>query len=94
MEPFFQMQIFFVVTTTIVVVLGVLACVALVYLILLFRTLDRIASQVHEEAEEIRSDLGDMRRKAKREGLRLSHLITFFGKTAKRVSKKKRIADH
>jgi predicted MFS family arabinose efflux permease len=82
------MHIFFVVTTVVVVVFGVLGCVALFYLIRLFRTLDRIASQVQEEAEEIRADLDDMRKKTKREGLRLVHLITFFGKTAKRAKKK------
>lgn len=92
MDPFFQMHIFFFVTTVVVVVFGVLSCVALVYLILLFRTLDRIASQVHEETEEIRADLDEMRRNAKREGLRLGHLITFFGKTANRTAKKKRAA--
>lgn len=92
MDEFFKMDIFFVVTTVVVVVLGVLSCVALVYLIRLFRTLDRIASQVHEETEEIRADLDEMRAKTRREGLRLVHLLTFFGKTAKRASKKKRAA--
>jgi hypothetical protein len=71
-----------------VVVLGVLAAIAFIYLIRLFRTLDRIASQVHEEATEIRADLDEMRRKTKREGLRLQHLLTFFGKTTKRAKKK------
>ncbi|KND49330.1 MAG: hypothetical protein AB203_02945 [Parcubacteria bacterium C7867-008] len=93
MDPFLQMHIFFLVTTIVVVALGVLSCVALVYLILLFRTVERIANHVNEEAEEIRADLDDVRRKAKREGLRLGHLITFFGKTAKRAKKKRTIAD-
>ncbi|MDB5265688.1 MAG: hypothetical protein JWM39_401 [Parcubacteria group bacterium] len=88
MDPFLQMHIFFFVTTVVVVIFGVLSCVALVYLVLLFRTLNRFANTVHEETEEIRADLDDMRRKAKREGLRLGHLITFFGKTAKRAKKK------
>ncbi|KND50460.1 MAG: hypothetical protein AB202_02280 [Parcubacteria bacterium C7867-007] len=88
MDPFLQMHIFFLVTTIVVVVLGVLSCVALVYVILLIRTVERIASHVNEEAEEIRADIDDVRRKAKREGLRLKHLITFFGKTAKRTKKR------
>ncbi len=92
MDPFLQMHIFFLVTTIVVVALGVLGCIALIALILLFRTLDRIATNVHEETEEIRADLNDMRKKAKREGLRLGHLLTFFGKTAKRT--KKKIAAH
>ena len=92
MDPFLQMHIFFLVTTIVVALLGVLGCAALISLILLFRTLDRIATNVHEETEEIRADLDDMRKKARREGLRLGHLITFFGKTAKRA-KKKRIAN-
>jgi len=90
MDEFFKMDIFFVVTTVVVVSIGVLSCVALLFLIKLFRTLDRIATEVHEEAEEIRADLDEMRRKTKREGLRLAHLLTFFGKTAKRATKKKR----
>lgn len=90
MDSFIKMDIFFVTTTVVVVVLGVLACVALFYLIRLFRTLDRIAGQVHEETVEIRADLDEMRRKTKREGLRIQHLLTFFGKTAKRAKKKAR----
>lgn len=89
MDEFFKMDIFFVVTTGVVVFVGILTCVALIYLISLFRTLDRIASQVHEEAEEIRADLDEMRTKTRREGLRLVHLLTFFGKTAKRAKKKR-----
>jgi hypothetical protein len=90
MDEFFKMDIFFVVTTAVVVVLGVLSCVALIYLIRLFRTLDRIAGQVKDETEEIRADLDEMRQKTRREGLRLANLLTFFGKTAKRAAKKKR----
>jgi hypothetical protein len=92
MDQFLKMDIFFEVTTAVVVIFGILGCVALFYLIRLFRTLDRIAGQVHEETEEIRADLDDMRKKTRREGLRLVHLLTFFGKTAKRVAKKKRIS--
>ena len=90
MDPFLKMDIFFAVTTVVVVLFGVLSCVALACLIRLFITLNRIASEVHEEAEEIRADLDVMRRKTKREGLRLAHLLTFFGKTAKRATKRKR----
>ena len=90
MDSFLQMHIFFVVTTVVVVIFGVLSCIALIYLILLFRTLNRFANSVHEETEEIRADLDDMRRNAKHEGLSLGHLITFFGKTAKRAKRKAR----
>lgn len=88
MDAFLKMDIFFCVTTIVVVVLGVLSCIALYFLIRLFRTLDRIANQVNEETEEIRADLHEMRAKTRREGLRLQHLLTFFGKTAKRAKKK------
>ncbi len=94
MDPFLQMNIFFFVTTAVVVVLGVLACAALLSLIMLFRTLDRFANQVNDETTEIREDLDDMRMKAKREGLRLGHLITFFGKTAKTVKRAQKHAAH
>ncbi len=87
MDSFIKMDIFFFVTTLVVVVLGVLFSVALVYLIRLFRTLDRIANQVNEEATGIRADLDELRGKVKHEGLRLGHLITFFGKTATRRKK-------
>lgn len=87
MDPFLQMNIFFFITTVVVMILGVLACAALISLIVLFRTLDRFANQVNDETAEIREDLNDMRMKAKREGLRLKHLLTFFGKTAKRAKK-------
>jgi hypothetical protein len=89
MSEFAQMHIFFAVTTAAVILLTALMGGVLVALFRLFRTLDRIASEVHEEAEQIREDLADMRAGVKK-GFRFVPFLTFFGKTATRAAKKKK----
>ena len=86
MNEFAKMDIFFMITTVAVVVVAISMVVVLVYIARLLHTLNRIATDVEEEAEAIRADLEDARAKVRREGLKLAHLFSFFGKTTKRLS--------
>lgn len=79
MDPFLKMNVFFVVTTIVVLLVGALIVVILVYVARLVRALSQIATDVEEEAQEIRADLGEARAKVKKEGLKLSQLLSFFG---------------
>jgi hypothetical protein len=88
MTDFTQMHIFFAVTTAAVILLTALTCGVLVALMRFFVTLNRIAQNVHEEAEEIRADLNELREDVKR-GFRFVPFFNFFSKTAKRSMKKK-----
>ncbi|MDB5190294.1 MAG: hypothetical protein JWN49_620 [Parcubacteria group bacterium] len=83
------MDIFFVVATIALVIVGILVCVVLVYVARFLNTANRIAVEVEEETEAIRADLDEMRGGIKR-GLRFVPLFSFFGKTAKRLSSTKK----
>lgn len=88
MTDFTQMHVFFAVTTGAVILVTALVCAVLVALFRFFNTLNRIATEVKEEAMEIRADLDTMREDMK-EGFRFVPLFKFFGKSAKRVARKK-----
>jgi hypothetical protein len=90
MSDLLKMDIFFVVTTIAVVLLTLLVAIALYYVIRLLRTLDRIGEQIEEEAAALRADLNEVRSSAKKQGLKIKELATFFDRTAKRLLGKKR----
>lgn len=88
MTDFTQMQVFFAVTTAAVVLVTAFVCAALVALTRFLRTLDGIATEVGEEAEEIRADIRELREGVKK-GFRFVPWFHFFGKTSKRLTRKK-----
>lgn len=88
MDDFTQMHVFFAVTTAAVILVTAFVCATLVALFRFLRTLERIAGHVEEEAQEIREDLDELRSGLKN-GFRFVPWFSFFGKTAKRVSRKK-----
>lgn len=89
MDAFLKMDVFFVVATAAVVVVAALVGVLLYRAIRLMRTLERIASEVQEEAGEIRADLRNLRQDVLARGLRFAPFLGMFGKIAKRAVKKK-----
>lgn len=85
MDDFVQMHVFFAVTTAAVILVTAFICAALVALTRFLRTLDSIATEVEEEAAEIREDLDNLREGVK-ERFRL--VLHFFGRTKKRITHK------
>jgi hypothetical protein len=75
MESVAQMNIFFFVTTLVVVVVGVLAAVFLVYAIRFVRDAHIIAEIIREEAVDIIDDIDVFRRGVKDKAERLSGLL-------------------
>jgi len=86
MDAFLKMNVFFAVTTLAVVCVTVLVVIILIYVARLLSTLNTIATEVEEETQEIREDIGALRRKTKQEGLRLASLLSFFGNRAKKAA--------
>jgi hypothetical protein len=89
MDDFTQMHVFFVVTTAATILVTAFVCAVLVAGLRFFRTLDRIAGEVEEEAAEIRSDLNDLRAELHK-GFRFVPWLSFFGKSAKRIASHKK----
>jgi len=70
MNDFFKMDVFFVVATAAVVVLGALVGVALVRLLRILRHVERISDVVHKEAELVQGDIAGLRRGIREEGFK------------------------
>jgi hypothetical protein len=54
MTEFFKMDVFFVVTTVIVIVAGVLVCIGLYYVIRILRNVERISEDVEGGTKSVR----------------------------------------
>jgi len=89
MENFAKMDIFFAVTTAAVVVLTLLIALVAYRIAVFVRVLERIASEVQEEAEEIRTDLVRLRSDIAGRGSALRPLLAFVTSFGKRVVTKK-----
>jgi signal transduction histidine kinase len=72
---FAQMNIFFLVTTIVVVAVGVLAIVALVYAIKFMRDARLIARAIRDEMTEIIDDIDDLRKDVKGKADKFSGLL-------------------
>jgi signal transduction histidine kinase len=72
---FAQMNIFFMVTTVVVVAVGVLAIVALVYAIKFIRDARLIARAIRDEMTEIIDDIDDLRKDVKGKADKFSGLL-------------------
>ncbi|HEY0010660.1 MAG TPA: hypothetical protein VGB97_01950 [Candidatus Paceibacterota bacterium] len=90
MEDFLKMDIFFVVATVVMTLIGALVVVALVYAVRFLRTLNRVGDEFAEEAKAIREDVRAARARVKEEGFRAASLFSLFGKSVKRATRKKR----
>ncbi len=88
MNPFIQMDIFFVIAAIGFVVLAVLASIIMVYVIILLRTINRVAVNVEEEAQSLKDDLDAARASVKRGGIGLLSLFGFATKAGTRLLKK------
>ena len=94
MNEFLKMDSFFFVSTIGFVVLGILLVVVLIYVIMLLRSLNKIAHTVEEETDAIKVDLDEARESIRREGANLfttiGSLLGFVHKSSKRLRTKKR----
>lgn len=75
MESFVQADIFFFITTIVVLVVGVLATVLMIYAIKLIRDLYIIMEAVREETVEIVDDIDAFRKEVRHKAGRLSGLL-------------------
>ena len=90
MDEFLKMDIFFAVTTVVVLLGGVFCVVALFYFIKILRSVDNVARNVSEESNSIRGDIGILRTKIRDEGMKLKHFSDFFGGISSRRQQHKK----
>lgn len=88
MEDFLKMDIFFVVTTAVVFVVGLFFLVVLFYAIRILRNVDHISENISEESDSLRTDIAVLRTKLRDEGLKLKHFSDFFSRFVTRNTEK------
>ena len=88
MTDFAKMDIFFLVTTTAVVVVGILVAVGLLFVIRILRNVDELSHEVTEEAKVLRGDIEEARVSAKREGFKLAQFLGIMKRAQKRHKKR------
>ena len=84
MDEFFKMDMFFLVTTVVVFLAGILGLVVLVYVIKILRSVDNVAKNVSEESNNMRGDIAVLRTKIRDEGMKWKHISEFIGNIASR----------
>ncbi len=87
MDSFLQMHVFFLVTTSAVIVLAVLVAIALYYFVRILRNVDRLSEAAAEESDLLRADIADLRNNVRSEGAKLKHFAEFGKKFAGRMTK-------
>lgn len=78
MDPFYQQDIFFFITATAVIIVGILLSILVVYLIKIARDVKYISRKAKNEADIISEELSGLRDNIKTKGAKLSHWISFF----------------
>lgn len=84
MDEFLKMDIFFMVTTIVVLAGGMLCVVALFYIVRILKSVDNIAENVSEESDSMRGDIAVLRQKIREEGMKIKHFTDFFSGMASR----------
>jgi hypothetical protein len=87
MNEFLKMDIFFFVTTVVVLALGILIAIILWRVQRMLKNVEYISKQVAIESDNVRQDLAEMRSEIEQGKGRLKSLFGFFKKTSKRASK-------
>ena len=78
MNDFLKMDVFFIVTTAVVLILGVMSIIALYYVIRMLQNVGRITRNAANESDEIRTDIALLRNKLREEGMKVKYLVDFF----------------
>jgi hypothetical protein len=84
MDSFLKMDIFFVVTTIAVAVLGVLVAYVLVRVYRILGHLEHISEQAALESDRIREDIADLRADLHDGEHKIGSLLSFIGKLGKK----------
>ena len=89
MDTLIKADIFFLVTTIAVIVIGIGISVGVVYMIRILRDMKYISNKIKDESDHIAEDLELLRMRVREEGFRLGHILSFFKAIFKKNKKKK-----
>lgn len=87
MDDFYQMHVFFFVTTIAVVVLTIVLAVAAVYVVKILKDIKYISRKAKSEADIISGELSELRQNVKQQGAKLKFISSFFSNIYKKSKK-------
>ena len=90
MNEFLKMDIFFIVTTLVVVMLGIVVTFILFRVWRILGHIEDISRDISEESALLRNDVAQMRARIKTEGFKFAHIMSLFGSRIARFWGKKR----
>lgn len=80
MDTLIRADIFFFITSVVVVILGILFAIVLAYAVYILREVKEIVRIVRRESELLSEDIADLREKVVTEGFRWSFIFGFMRK--------------
>lgn len=84
MESLARSDVFFIITTMAVVVVGAILVTGLVYIILILRSLRRLSKTAERVTEVVGTDVAELRQNIKDKGLSVTAFAKFFHSLARR----------
>jgi hypothetical protein len=94
MNSFLEMDIFFFITTVVVIAIGALLAVILLRIWRILGHVEEISKDVSAESALLRDDIADLRASIRTQGLKVSYLKTFLSHALKRFTGKPRKVAH
>ncbi len=90
MNDFLKMDIFFIVTTVVVVMLGIVVTLILFRVWRILGHVEDISREFSEESALLRNDVAEMRARIKNEGFKFAHIMSLFSSRVGRFWGKKK----
>jgi hypothetical protein len=84
MDSLIHADVFFFVTTIVVVFVGIALTAVLIYLAKILSDVKKITAHVHDETVLFREDIAGLRSDVKREGFKIGRFASFFTDIVKR----------
>jgi len=78
MNDFLKMDIFFIITTLVVLMLGIVVTLILFRVWRILGHVEDISRDISEESALLRSDVAQMRARIKTEGFKFAHIMSLF----------------
>ncbi len=90
MDDFLKMDVFFIITTLVVVMLGIAVTLILFRVWRILGHVEEISRDIRDESALLRNDVAQMRARIKSEGFKFAHIMSLFGSRIARFWGKKR----
>lgn len=84
MSEFAKMDIFFIITSATVILVGTLLAVLVIYIIKISRDIKYISQRAKSEVDLISQDLSELRENVKDKGAKLKFFASFFNNLSKK----------